>query len=152
MLQTRAIVIRLEGSEAVVEATRNGGCGLCDSKNGCGSGKLSQLFCTRPRRFVVHNEAGAGVGDEVQVSVADGALLRGAAVVYLLPLALLFAGGSLGSYWADGSAVSSDIWAASGALLGLLAGFVLARQLAMRRTLTAQPVISGCGEGACRSR
>jgi sigma-E factor negative regulatory protein RseC len=155
MLETRAIVIRLEGGKAVVEAGQGGGCGHCDSKNGCGSGKLTQLFCSRPRQFVVHNEAGARVGDEVQVTVADGALLRSVVVMYVLPLVLLLAGGLLGSHWAGGNAVSGDAWAASGALLGLLAGFVFARRLAVSRQgamVAAQPFISRCGNGTCQSR
>jgi sigma-E factor negative regulatory protein RseC len=155
MLETRAIIVQLEGDKAEVETGQGGGCGHCDSKNGCGSGKVAQLFCTRPRRFIVRNDAGARVGDEVQITMADGALLRSAALMYLLPLALLLAGGLLGSYWADGDAASGDIWAASGALLGLLAGFALARHLtAARRDMMAAAdlVISRCGNGTCQSR
>lgn len=153
MLETRAIVIRIEGAEAVVEAGQGGGCGLCGGKGGCGSSKLSQLFCTQPRQFRVRNEAGVCVGDEVQVSMAEGALLRGAAMVYLLPLLLLLAGGGLGSYWAGDNPVSHDIWAACGALIGLAAGFALARQLALRQRLAgARPVISARDTGAAQLR
>ena len=143
MLETRAIIIQLDGAEAVVEAKQGGGCGHCDSEKGCG--KASQLFCSQPRRFRVHNGINARIGEEVQVSVADGVLLHSAAIMYILPLVLLLLGGSLGSYWAD-DAGSRDGYAAIGALLGLAVGCALARLFTLRRhTLSAiQPVIARC--------
>lgn len=135
MLETRATVVYLDGDEAVV-AAKQGGCGQCDSVNGCGSGKLAQLFCTQPRQFRVRNEVNARVGEEIQVSVADGVLLRSAATLYLLPLALLLAGALLGSYLAI-DVVSRDSYAAAGALFGLIAGFALARFFTFRQRALA---------------
>lgn len=141
MLETRAIIIQLDGAEAIVEARQGGGCGQCNSENGCG--KASQLFSSQPRRFRVRNEINARVGEEVQVFVADGVLLRSAAIMYLMPLLLLLLGGSLGSHWA-GDAGSRDGYAVIGAMLGLVAGFVLARlfTLGQRALSSAQPVIA----------
>ena len=135
MLETRAIVLYRDGDEAVVSA-RQGGCGQCDSVNGCGSGKLAQLFCAQPRQFRVLNEVNACVGEEIQVCVADGVVLRSAAMMYLLPLALLLLGSLLGSYWAV-EVPSRDGYAAIGALMGLVAGFALARLLTRRRQVLA---------------
>jgi len=142
MIETRAIVIRLEGKEAVVESTQGGGCGNCDSENGCGSGKLSQLFCSEPRRFRVRNAGNAQVGTLVQVTLPDGVLLRSALVVYMLPLALLLGGAIIGAQWAH-DAAGSDAYAALGGLIGLSSGFVLVKGLSLRRRFTsvAQPVI-----------
>ncbi len=140
MLETRAIIIQVDGAEAVVEALESGGCGHCGSEKGCG--KASQLFCSQPRRFRVRNNINARIGDEVQISVADGVLLRSAAIIYLLPLALLLAGGMLGSHWAN-DAASRDGYAAIGALLGLVAGFVLIR-LSPFALSGAQPAILRC--------
>lgn len=141
MLETRAIVMQLDGAEAIVEAIQGGGCGLCSSVQGCG--KASQLFCSQPRRFRVRNEMNARVGEEVQVFVADGVLLRSAAVIYVLPLMLLLTGGMLGSHFAD-SVAGSDAYAAAGALLGLVVGFALSRLISLRQcTLSsAQPLIA----------
>jgi sigma-E factor negative regulatory protein RseC len=142
MIETRAIVIRLEGKEALVESTQGGGCGNCDSENGCGSGKLSQLFCSEPRRFRVRNEANAQVGALVQVTLAEGVLLRSALLVYLLPLILLLLGTMLGGTW-SGDAAGSDAWSAIGGLTGLSLGFLLVKALSSRQRLTsvARPVI-----------
>lgn len=141
MLETRAVIIQLDGAEAIVEARQGGGCGQCDSKNGCG--KASQLFSSQPRRFRVRNEINARVGEEVQVFVADGVLLRSAVIMYILPLILLLLGGSMGSYWA-GEAGSRDGYAVIGAMLGLVAGFVLARVLTLGQHAlsSAQPLIA----------
>ena len=75
---------------------------------------------------MVRNAAGARIGDEVQISVADGVLLRGALKMYVYPLLLLLAGGATGA-WLAGSAVQSDKYAVAGAVIGLITGFVLAR-------------------------
>lgn len=148
MLETRAVIIELDGDEAIVESRNGGGCGQCDSEKGCG--KASQLFSSKPRRFRVRNEINARVGEEVQVFVADGVLLRSAAIMYLLPLALLLVGGALGSHWAV-EASSRDGYAVMGALLGLASGFVLARLLTLRQRAlsSAQPVIAH-SEESCR--
>jgi sigma-E factor negative regulatory protein RseC len=136
MLETRAIVIHIQGAEALVEAVGEGGCGQCSSEKGCGSSKLSQLFCTKPRQFKVHNEANAAIGDEVQITLQDGVLLRSSLLVYVLPLVLLLAGGMLGSYWSN-DAASKDGFAAMGSIIGLVAGFVIAQWVAKRLRVMA---------------
>ena len=142
MLQTRAVIIQLDGKDALVEATQGGGCGSCDSENGCGSGKLSRLFCSEPRRFRVLNDANAQVGTLVQVTLPEGVLLHSALLMYLLPLVLLLAGAIVGMQWAP-DAASADGYAAIGGLTGLVCGFVLVKILSLRQRLlsVAQPVV-----------
>lgn len=127
MLEMRAIVIQVRGEDASVQPIGTGGCGHCDSEGGCGSSTLTKLFCSnKPRNFKVHNVVGAKVGDEIQVSIPDGALLRGAMKMYVLPLILLLVGGIAGGSLA-GEAALRDAYAVAGAVGGLLLGFVLAR-------------------------
>ncbi len=142
MLETRAIIVHVQGNEALVEAKGGGGCGHCDSEKGCGSGKLSQIFCSQPRQFKVHNEANASVGDEVQITLPDGVLLRSSIIMYVIPLSLLLSGGMLGAHWASDTA-SRDGYAAIGSLLGLVGGFVLARWISKRQLVAAvaRPII-----------
>lgn len=128
MIEMRAIVIRLHGDEASVKPIGTGGCGHCDSEGGCGSGTLTKVFCSNDaRNFSVRNEVNAKVGDEVQISIPDGVLLRGAIKMYVLPLVLLLAGGIAGASLAGDEAVGRDACAVTGALIGLLLGFVIAR-------------------------
>ncbi len=131
MLETRAIVVQTDKQVTLVQASQGNGCGQCDGK-GCGTGKLSQLFCSKPRQFAVDNRINASVGDEVIVSVAEGAVLRGIGLVYLLPLVLLF----VGATWGGSLAVQDgqrDAYAAIGALSGLVIGFVFAKWFSSRR-------------------
>ncbi|MBI3222868.1 MAG: SoxR reducing system RseC family protein [Nitrosomonadales bacterium] len=130
-LETRAIVVKVDKQFALVQANQGNGCEQCNGK-GCGTGKLSQMFCSKPRQFQVDNPINAGIGDEVIVSVAEGAVLRGIGLVYLLPLVLLVAGAMLASSWAAQPS-QRDGYAAAGALLGLVAGFVFAKWLSSRQ-------------------
>lgn len=142
MLETRAVVISLDGKNALVEAIQGGGCGNCDSEKGCGTGKLSQLFCSEPRRFHVRNDANAQVGSLVRVAMAEGLLLRSALLMYLLPLALLL-GGAITGMQIVHDEQSRDVYSAIGGLLGLLLGFVIVKRLSQRQSLSsiALPVI-----------
>lgn len=137
MLDMRAIVMQVEGDEALVQPLSTGGCGHCDSEGGCGSGTLTKLFCSsKPRHFKVRNEARATVGDEVLISVADGVLLRGALKMYVLPLIMLLVGGAVAAGLAS-DAVGRDAYAVAGALFGLILGFILAKL----SPGTGQPVV-----------
>lgn len=139
-LETRATVVRVDGGTAFVEAAQTGSCGQCQGK-GCGTAKLSRLLCSEPRQFQVDNEIGAAVGDQVVVSVADGAVLRGIGLVYLFPLALLLAGAAFGSAMA-GNEVQRDGYAAAGGALGLVGGFLLSRWLDARQSRRLPRIVS----------
>lgn len=129
MLEMRAVVIQIHGDAALVQPLDGGGCGHCSSEGGCGSGTLSKVFCgDKPRSFHVRNEACARVGDEIQIALPDGVLLRGAVKMYVLPLILLLAGGFSGVYLA-GDTVLRDVYAVAGAVVGLVSGFVMAKLL-----------------------
>jgi sigma-E factor negative regulatory protein RseC len=131
MLETRAVVVRVEGQHAFVQASEGGSCGQCSGK-GCGTAKLSQMFCSKPRQFRVDNPINARVGDQVVIAVEDGAVLRGIGLVYLLPLLLLAAGAALGNAAAP-QVEQRDGYAAAGAFIGLALGFVLSRWLSARQ-------------------
>jgi sigma-E factor negative regulatory protein RseC len=141
MLETRAIIVQVEGQYALVQANQANGCEQCNGK-GCGTGKLSQLFCSKPRQFQVDNPINASVGDEVVISVAEGAVLRGIGLVYLLPLLLLVMGAMLGSIGVE-QPEQRDGYAAAGALFGLAVGFVIAKWISSRQARSHfQPYIA----------
>jgi len=130
-LETRAVVVSIDGHYAIVQPDESNGCGQCNGK-GCGANKLSRLFCNKPRQFQVKNPIEATVGDAVIVSVAEGAILRGIGLVYLMPLVLLVIGGMMGGSWSQ-QTEQSDSYAAVGALCGLAAGFALAKWNTLRQ-------------------
>lgn len=139
MLEARAVVVHVDKQSTQVRASGGGGCSACNGK-GCGSGKLTRLFGKKSRQFEVDNRINAAIGDEVIVSVPDGSVLRGIGLVYLLPLLLMFGGATLAGGYAV-NAAQRDGYSAAGALLGLVAGFILARWLSARQD-RRQPYIA----------
>lgn len=142
MLETRATVVRLDGCNALVEADHVSGCEQCNGK-GCSSSKLGSLFCSTPRQFQVKNSINAKVGDDVVVAIGEGVMLRSIGLAYLLPLLLLLVGAALGSALAVES-TQQDGYAVVGALIGLAAGLVVAKQISLRQTKNYfQPYLTG---------
>ena len=131
MLETRATVVQIDGQYALVQAEQGNGCEQCNGK-GCGTGKLSRLFCSKPRHFQVDNTINADIDDEVIISVADGAILHVIGLVYMLPLLLLVIGAMLGNYLAV-QVGQRDAYSAAGAFSGLVVGFVMVKWASFRR-------------------
>lgn len=131
MNEMRAIVLSVQGSQAEIAPVDNNGCGHCASGNGCGRGKLSQIFCSssKQRTFKVDNAISAQVGDEVSIGLPDGVLLRSSMLMYVFPLVCMMGGALLASVLVE---ASRDAASLLGAGLGLLAGFLLVRQLTKR--------------------
>lgn len=126
MLETRVLVMQTAQNTAWVQPLQTGSCEQCKG-SGCGSSKLGQLFCSKPRQFQVENPIDAQVGDEVIVAVIEGAILRGIALVYVLPLVLLLLGTTLAGRFSE-----QDLYVAAGGGLGLVLGFLLAQWLSAR--------------------
>ena len=130
MLETRATIVQIHDGRAMVNANQVSGCEQCNGQ-GCGSSKVAQLFCSKPRYFEVDNPIAAQPGDEVIVSVADGAVLRGIGLAYLLPIISMVLGAGLAS-WLSGTTENGDLYVAGGGVLGLVIGFWTSHRLAMR--------------------
>ncbi len=127
MLEIRAIVLKIQGREAEISPLSGGGCGNCNSEGGCGSGKLTKMFCSsQPRSFIVLNQAEAKVGDEVIISLPEGSLLQSSWRMYLLPLLFMLGAGFLGVSFAH-DAATRDGYALIGALFGLGGGFAVGK-------------------------
>jgi sigma-E factor negative regulatory protein RseC len=135
MLETRAIVVEQSNGRTFVRASHTGGCSRCQGGE-CGSAKLSRLFCSKPRQFEVTNSVGAHLGEEVLVTIPDGALLRSITLIYLLPLGMIIAGVLAGSW------MLAETGAIGGGLVGLVTGFLIARRIAAG-TASQLPCISG---------
>ena len=118
----RAIVREINQADALVEVEQ-GGCGRCHEAGGCGGQQLTRMFCSTAKTYRVANEIGARVGDRVTVAIAADSVRRSANLAYVLPLTATIAGALLGMLLGDDP----------GAMLGSLAGLVLAFLHARRR-------------------
>ena len=119
MLESEAIVVSISNGTTFVEPQVGGGCGAshCATQS-CGTAVLTQIFSQKPKALQVKNPIAAGVGERVVVGLQEGAFLRTAVAVYLLPLCAFLAGTVLGFFWAGASA-ARDLYAGFGGLLGL---------------------------------
>lgn len=80
-----------DGTAQVVRIRESACSGDCHKCSGCGAAQQTMLF-------VAKNPIGAAEGDMVVVSTASAPVLKAAAVLYILPLILFFAGYFVGAY------------------------------------------------------
>lgn len=143
MLESEAIVVKVEQGDTYVAAQTPGTCGTadCATRATCSTAVLTRLFSQEAKPLRVNNPIAATVGERVIVGLAEGAFLKSSLLAYVLPLFALIAGAMLGMYIAD-TAAKRDLYAALGGLIGLAAS-ALALRMSLRRFLNcgAQPVI-----------
>ncbi|MEE9928304.1 SoxR reducing system RseC family protein [Microvirgula aerodenitrificans] len=150
MIETEASVLSVEhdGAHAWVETRPHGSCGACAGSGGCHSVSISRLFSVGRQHYRVANPVGAQAGDKVIVAVAERALLHGSLLMYLVPVAALFAGASLGALAGETASVVAGAAAFAVSLL-------IIRRLATRYAGRAdyQPAIvrrrAACAGGHC---
>lgn len=84
-----------DGSAQVFHLRESACSGDCHKCSGCGAAKEGILL-------QADNPIGARPGDFVTIEAATGPVLRGAAVLYMMPLLLFFLGYALGAVWGMG--------------------------------------------------
>ncbi|MFA6014419.1 MAG: SoxR reducing system RseC family protein [Gallionellaceae bacterium] len=122
MITTSARVISSGNGIAHVESTMESGCGGCKSRSSCGVSGLGKYFSGNRKTIAVKCDASVRAGDELQLTMSEGDLLKAGLLAYFLPslLALVVAGIAVSSGWGDTGAVL-------GAGVGFALGFLLAR-------------------------
>jgi len=140
MIETQAVVVNVEEDFAYVETQRQSACGGCNAQEGCGTSALSTVLGGKPTRFKVLNGVGAQIGDNVVIGLEEKALLKSSLMAYLLPVLGLILGVSAALMLIP---QAGDAATVTGALLGLIAGFLGLRQVNSRNgnSLEYMPVI-----------
>jgi len=141
MIETEAVVVKIENAVAYVHAERKSSCSGC-SESSCGTSVLANFFGQKTPIYRVSNEVGAKVGDRVVVGLNESDLFKGTLLLYLFPLLLLFVGAVAGSALAV-SAEAKDGYSVVGAFIGLVVGFIGLKLLSSKMGLGRQfqPVI-----------
>ena len=140
MIEESAVVVEAGDGYAWVETRRRSACGTCSASDGCGTATLAKVWGDRRTRVRAISTLSLQPGDAVIVGLAEGALLRGSLLVYLLPLALLLAGALLGQAAFAGAGEEPVILAgAMGLGLGFLAANIASRR--WRSDARFQPVV-----------
>lgn len=100
MLEEIGRVVKIEGSQALVEMNRHSACAHCGV---CALGRHDKM------EILVSNNLGAKINEQVKVTVSGPVILKSAFVVYIIPLFGLILGYLLG-------------WSLSGEKLGVIFG------------------------------
>lgn len=115
-----------------VKTSRQTACGSCSARAGCGQHALSQLG--RPVSLWVSTDLPLKIGQQVTISLPKGGVALSALMLYGLPLIGVLLGAMLGQPWGDGAALV-------GALIAMIAGFILSRTLSWRYRKQWQPTV-----------
>ena len=86
-IEEQGEVVAVDGYTARVRVQRRSTCGSCSARSGCGSGVLSDVLGRKPIELQVGHGGDLQAGDTVTLGIRDGALVSGALMMYLLPLA-----------------------------------------------------------------
>jgi sigma-E factor negative regulatory protein RseC len=126
--------IREDGWAQVV-TDRKDACADCGASHCCVSFKSGSEMVIKAL-----NSAGADRGDLVSLSISSGTLLKGAAVLYVIPLAGLMAGVIAGAGLEQGLAMGETASIVFFGFAGLVLGFALTALISRRMSMAVDPV------------
>ncbi len=124
MIETRVKVISRQAGKLLVESTERSGCGGCGSRNVCGVSGLAKYFAGGRKPVALSCSEDVGQGEELQLQMSEGDLLKAGMMAYLVPSVFAIGGAALFTLGGYG-----DGYAVLGALGGVLAGLLLMRLL-----------------------
>ena len=131
MSQEIVEIVELGKQGVWVEAMQQSACSSCNARSGCGQHSLSKLG--RKMRLWVPTEKTFRVGEQATLTLPDGSLAMSALVLYGMPLVSMIALALVGHISAgEGASVIAGV-------IGLVAGFWVARQIAERKKEDWQP-------------
>ena len=122
MIEQQAVVTQCDDKTVWLTAQRQSTCSGCQMKQGCGTGLLANHVGKRFSHIAVDKTSDVHVGQQVQLAIPEQALLQGAFLMYMLPLALLFLFSAIAQALNFNESV--EIFAGLG---GLFIGFYLVR-------------------------
>ncbi len=139
MIEESGVVIAVEADGVWVATQRKTTCGSCVAKAACGQGLLNSLSADKkPHTVKVHSDLQLRAGDQVTLGIPEDSLIRGAFLVYMLPLLLMFA-----AALTVNTLSVAEPWVIFSAALGFLGGAVWVRLYSARYLDKAamQPVV-----------
>lgn len=121
IIETKAIVSRIEAGQVWIRSEKTSACGSCSQKMSCAIPSVEQMLARR--EFKVECAFPVKIGQTLKVCIDDSHLLSIAALLYLLPLLLMFGGVFLAEFILPSAA--SESWLPIIALSILLLTFRL---------------------------
>lgn len=141
MIEAIATVVATKPGMVSVEYKRSSACGHCQQESTCNINSMAKEEKNNVQVIDVACSLALDVGQQVRIGIPENGLLKGALLVYILPLFFIMAGAAVGQFLA----VSCAEWpSVAGAFLGGCIGFSLMRLKSARLTNAEyQPVILG---------
>ena len=144
MITENAIVVSIENNQTWIETQRKSACGQCSANKGCGTSVLSKVIGNKLSRIKAINNIDAKVGDEVIIGLNEQSLLKGAFMVYMLPLGLLFLFAFVGQVVSENLQLHNSEWLIIiFAVIGFLVGMMKVKSFSfsISKNENYQPVI-----------
>ena len=123
MIEQQATVVEVDDDRVMLQAARQSTCSSCQLKQGCGTGLLAKHVGQRFSKIVVNKTTDVEIGQQRTVVIPEQTLLQGAALMYLLPLGLLFLFSMVARILALGEGFEIIL-----GLVGLISGFLWVKQ------------------------
>jgi len=121
MVKEQGIVEKVEDRRAMIRVNRTSACATCTSRGSCQMEKRDVVV-------EVANDLQAKVGDQVELSLPEGAVMKLSIIVYLLPIIALIIGAFTGASIGNALLLNASVSAlAGGATLMILVFFFLKR-------------------------
>jgi sigma-E factor negative regulatory protein RseC len=121
MIETTARVVSSDNGTVMVQPSTQSGCGGCQSRSVCGVSGLGKYFSGNRKSIAVKCDANVHAGDELQLSMSEGDMLKAGLLAYLLPSVLALVGASVAVAYGLGD-IGAVLGAGAGVAVGLLAG------------------------------
>lgn len=138
MMREWATVVSWNNGIATLHSEIKTSCSSCSARKGCGSHMLDKLGPKNAHVMKVASTEPLAAGQRIELGIAEKSLLSSALLVYMTPLVGLFIVAGLFQ-----ALFHTDIAAVSGALLGGVGGFILAKGIStyLGKSASFQPVI-----------
>jgi len=134
MIEEQAQVVRVIGSQLVLQAQTQSACGHCSASKGCGTSVLSKVVGRKFTRFQVENNIDAEVGDTVVVGISEDALLKGSMVMYIIPILGMLVFAMTAEYSFEPLIKHRDLAIAASGIMGLVFGSLLSKWYFQRQS------------------
>lgn len=99
MIEEVGVVTQVEGKKAWVDIAVKSTCESCQANNHCGTGVVAKAFSHKTNSITLETTQALQVGQKVKIGVAEQALLKTSALVYLIPLMTFVISAALGQSW-----------------------------------------------------
>lgn len=139
MIEEPGVVLAVDTDGVWVATQRKTTCGSCSAKAACGQGIINSLSADKkPHTIKVRSDLHLLEGDQVTLGISEDSLVRGALLVYMLPLFSMFI-----AALAVNTLAVAEPWVILAAALGFLGGATWVRLYSARYMdeTTMQPVV-----------